>query len=126
LEFTSETRKSKSRDILELDQKGKPFSLNLCIRMPSLENFGQYQGCVLLFQTKSIWTNLENHWILENCKLGPAHVNSAAQPQLELAQGHTNAQPAQPTRSFLLARHRVPKPFRQRCVRPSFQKATAR
>jgi hypothetical protein len=64
-----------------------------------------------IFKLWSIWATLENRWILENCILGPASINSVAQPRLELAQGHANAQPARPTRPFSPAR-RAPESWR--------------
>jgi hypothetical protein len=47
LDFTSKFYNSKSREILELDQKGKLGNLNLSIVMPSLKNFGLQEDCVL-------------------------------------------------------------------------------
>jgi hypothetical protein len=65
-EFGSKIYNSKSREILELDHKGKLFSLNLSISMPNLENFGQQEGCALYCQAwflevnwKIIWKRLE-------------------------------------------------------------------
>jgi hypothetical protein len=79
IEFNSENCKPKSREILELDQKGKLCHLDLSISMRSLENFGQKEGCVLHFQTWSFETYLENLRIKRNKIAEPAQLNSPAQ-----------------------------------------------
>jgi hypothetical protein len=49
LELISEFYNSQSREILELDQKGKLGHLKLSITMPSFENFGNQESFVLYF-----------------------------------------------------------------------------
>jgi hypothetical protein len=76
IEFTFEICKSKSRDILELNQRGMLCHLDLSISIPCLKNFGQLEGYVLHFQTGSSETYLENHWIKRKKIVDPTQLNS--------------------------------------------------
>jgi hypothetical protein len=49
MEFVSEIYNSKSREILNLGQRGKLCHLNLSISMTSLENTGQKEDLVFVF-----------------------------------------------------------------------------
>jgi hypothetical protein len=60
-EFTSEFYNSKSSEIWELDQKGISFYLEYSATMPSLENFGQKESCVLYFQVWKVFKYLEKN-----------------------------------------------------------------
>jgi hypothetical protein len=87
LVFNSEFYNSNYREILEMDQKGKLCNLKLSISMPSLDNFGQKEGCILYFQTWSFEANWKIIRNFERNLTGPAQVNS-----------WTSAAPIRPTR----------------------------
>jgi hypothetical protein len=109
--FASKFYNSKCGEDLVLGEKGS-CSISNYIQFCQVYLFLDKRKAVFcIFKLWSIWATLENRWILENCILGPASINSVAQPRLELAQGHANAQPARPTRPFSPAR-RAPESWR--------------
>jgi hypothetical protein len=70
-----------------MDQKGKLCNLKFSISMPSLDNFGQKEGCILYFQTWSFEANWKIIRNFERNLTGPAQVNS-----------RTSAAPIRPAR----------------------------